>query len=275
MYYVYCSLFNLVLWFILYQHYNMDYTITSLFFIALTILFIINKNSANEFTAKGYAINTYLYILLGITITTISTIIIHRNVSFKQIESPYFSLFISLVVLVILIYVMVTTSNTHRIKVTMSWLLFMITIGFIITPYYKLNKDETQSYIYSSLFLLTLSFMWWMKTQMNEIYKFNMYYVVTFVAGLLLLTFFGMKIYEKSSFVRQYKKTSIMVFIFCSLFIIHDTQNMINRGNAIEHDLNSGIINKSDLSSIVNYQTQTTTLYLGGINLLSGKSGKY
>lgn len=253
----------------------MNYFILTLIIIALILLFVINNNSTNEFTVKEYAVNTYLYILLGTTITAISIAVMHYSPAFTNYKSSYLSLFIGFVVLAILIYIMVVTSNKNKVTVNISWILFMVTIGFIIASYYKINKENTLNYVYFSLFLVTMTFLWWMMTQMDEVMKLNIPYTSAFLVGLSLLIFFGMKTYQTSRITKQHRWINFILLLFFSLFVIHDTQNMINRGNAIEKDLKAGIINKSDLLHIIDYPTQSATLFLGGVNLFRGTSNKY
>jgi len=122
-----------------------DSLVNLLSFIAVAvILMMVLRNKAypaGKLTCNGYILNTYLYVILGITIITINVLLNDRYNFFPEISS-WIGIIVLLIVIIAVTLLVINIDPQKTVLKHSIWLIYLFILSLIIYPMYLLSRSE-------------------------------------------------------------------------------------------------------------------------------------
>ena len=122
-----------------------DSLVNLLSFVAIAvILMMILRNKVypgGKLTCNSYILNTYLYVILGITIITINILLNDRYNFFPDIQS-FVGIIISIVAIIVITILVINIKPQKTVLKHSIWLIYLFMLSVIIYPMYLLSRSE-------------------------------------------------------------------------------------------------------------------------------------
>jgi len=208
--------------------------ILSLF--ALGVIYLIINNITRSLTANIYVFVSYLYIILALIMSSITWMVLDDNENIiNSIFGDTWSFIGLIVISLISLFTIMFTSRDRIIIKHASWVLFTICVGvfsFVSYKYNQMTGNLTLSCIELILIVSALSYIAY--SQPLETFAGWHTPLMAILFCLIIVEAGDYLFFSKSNdFLTRSKIYSwIGIFVF-SGFILYDTQNLIEKANAI------------------------------------------
>lgn len=250
---------------------NLDMTYFLALF-AIGVIYLITNGMENKLTEKQYVLHTYMYILLGIIISSLTwEILDNYNGDLKnEIFSQYKIIAIFIVALLSLFTVILTSKDSYVIKNT-AWSIFMICIGITSYISYKINiiNGEMQNVLLELIAVVgILSYV----AYSQPLGVFNSWGIpLTYILGtVIIIECFDMIFvtHNKTSLITRNRIYGWIAVLLFSGFVLYDTQKIIINAKNTTDSCNS-----KNQWECADYPSASLGLFLDLINMFTGLSG--
>lgn len=250
----------------------MDYKLSwILALFALGVIYLIVTGIQLELTPKQYVINTYMYLLLGIIISSLVWTILdeYQIVNYENPITVMKFIGVAILSFISLFVVLATSKEAYIIKNT-AWSVFMICIGLLTYLTYKINvREGNMKNVVISLISIVAVLSYIAYTQPLETFnswgKPMLYILGTLIIVECLDLIFGD--HKSINFVTRSKIYSWVCILLFSGFILYDTQKILYDANATTELCDS----KSQIKC-ADYPVASLGLFLDIANLFSSLS---
>jgi FtsH-binding integral membrane protein len=235
----------------------MHTSLISLFIISIiSIISIIGYYTSlpGKLTPSSFISNTYLYVALAISIACFTVL--------KLSERGYTLTSTHLVILFIISMISmvgVSSFNNNALR-HITWLSFVVAIGFLTYPIYRMSegKEESNKIIVTTI-ILTIGLSLFSKFSSFDFLSWRSYLVFALFSLIVLESLDLIFHKSESGLNNRFKLYSYASIVLFSGFILYDTKSLARRSLVVE-------------KRNVNYPKESLSLFLDIINLFAGVS---
>jgi FtsH-binding integral membrane protein len=239
---------------------------------ALGVIYLICHGMEKELTEKQYVLHTYMYILLGIIISSLTWTILDncQNIQEAVLFEPFKFIAIFILSFLSLFTVLLTSNDSYIIKNT-AWGVFMICIGLISYISYKINvmNNKMQTILLELIAIVgILSYV----AYSYPLDVFNSWgtplaYILGTVIVIECLDLIFLN-HSENTFLTRNRIYGLVTVLLFSGFILYDTQKILR--NAEDTTLSCDSKNQWKCAD---YPVASLGLFLDLINMFTGLSG--
>jgi len=238
---------------------------------ALGVIYLIVNGMSEELTEKQYVLHTYMYILLGIIISSLTwTILDDCDGLGNSVFEPFKFMSVFILSFLSLFTVLLTSNDSYIIK-NIAWGVFMICIGITTYISYKINILEgTMRNVLLELIAIVgvLSYVAYSK----PLGTFDSWGTpLTYVLGtVIVIECFDLIFasYDRNAFLTRNRIYGWIAVLLFSGFILYDTQKIL-----IDAKSTTGSCDSKNQWKCTDYPSASLGLFLDLINMFSGLSG--
>ncbi len=250
----------------------MEYNISwFLALFALGVIYLISHGMEKELTEKQYVLHTYMYILLGIIISSLVWTILDNCHSVREAVFEPFK-FIAIFILSFLsLFVVLLTSNDSYIIKNTAWGVFMICMGLSSYISYKMNmmKNKMQTVLLELIAIVgVLSYV----AYSYPLDAFNSWGIpLGYILGtVIVIECFDLILsnHHKNTFLTKSRIYGWVAVLLFSGFILYDTQKILK--DAEDTTL---LCDSKNQWKCADYPSASLGLFLDLINMFTGLSG--
>jgi FtsH-binding integral membrane protein len=243
--------------------------------IAFFVIYLISQGRNEPVTEKRFIVNTYLYILLGLIITSMTVVKINHSpelLEYVNRGAGYLGLMIAMFAS---LFIVLLTSPTQQAIKHIAWITFMISAGFMAFPVFNLLKEKGT--LWNTILTLIavlggLSYLAYSRpikdlVTWNTFLMISLFGLIVFELIDLVMLSFNVNslnnIFEFKGRFRLYNYIAIMLF---SGFVIYDTNILAIKGKYTESLYNDY---GSQINKLIDYPSTSLSLYLDILNLFT------
>lgn len=236
---------------------------------SLGVIYLIASDMKKELTESKYVLNTYMYILLGILLSSLTWEVMDNHVDTKTFFTPFrfFGLF---VLSLISLYMVVLTSKDMYIIKNIAWFVFVVSMGIMSYVTYKNNISSGTMQNVLIEFIGIIAVLSYIAYSMPiETFKSIHTPLIYTLLVLIIIEFFDFFIHThtETSFMTMSRVYGWITVILFSGFVLYDTQKILR--DAKIHIINCDSKNQLEC---VDYPASSLGMFLDLINLFSGLS---
>lgn len=238
---------------------------------ALGVIYLIANGMSEELTEKQYVLHTYMYILLGLIISSLTwTILDDCDGLGNSLFEPFKFMAIFILSFLSLFTVLLTSNDSYIIKNT-AWGVFMICIGITTYISYKINILEgTLQNVLLELIAIVgiLSYVAYSK----PLGIFDSWgTTLTYMLGTVIVIecfdlIFGPR--NRNAFLTRNRIYGWIAVLLFSGFILYDTQKILR-----DAENTTSLCDSKNQWKCADYPSASLGLFLDLINMFSGLSG--
>lgn len=240
-----------------------DLYIYSVAFIMIIVVFILVYNTRKPLTTQNYVSNTYIYIILAMTIASLVNLIMDKY-QLLSIEKNYIQYILIFVFSIIMLFAIFFTDKQYIGLRHVYWLLYVISMGAIMYPLYETASTDIlwKSFITVIIILIGLTII----SSKYPPSAFNSWfaYLMIGLMGLIIFQLFDLIMVKHENRKTEKIFAIISVIIFCG-FILYDTKK-------IHQNAETAVNNCKDLTKhllCADYPQESLGLFLDLLNLFS------
>lgn len=238
--------------------------------ISLGVIYFITSDIKKELTESRYILGTYMYILLGILLSSLTWELLDNYVD-TNVFYTSFNLFGTFMLAMMSLYIVINTTNNVYIIKNIAWLIFIISISIISYLTYANNIafDNIQNVLIEFVGIIAvLSYVAYsMPVDAFESINTPLLYILIMVIFIECLDYI---VHDDThgSFLSKSRIFGWVSVILFSGYVLYDTQKILS--DAKSHTIDC--LYKSQLEC-VDYPVASLGLILDFMGLFSGLSG--
>lgn len=236
---------------------------------SLGVIYFITSNIDKKLTESQYVLNTYMYILLGILLSSLTWKVLDDHINITNLSIPFRFFGVFILSLISLFVVMTTTNDVYIIK-NIAWGVFVISIGIMTYITYKNNVHfgKMQNILLEFIGIVAvLSYIAYsMPVDTFKTIHVPLLYILLVLIIIEFVDFF-INNHTRESYINMTRIYGWITVILFSGFILYDTQKILY--DAKIHTTNCNTQNQLEC---VDYPVASLGIFLDIANLFTGLS---